>query len=325
MNEVGSEGDGMVADHAEIQQDGAEANEKLNSSGNGAGVDNDAIDKSPSTPETFSSNELVSAFRAFIKELSGQGARLTAAESRFIQTLDFHIISEEVFIEGSSYIVRRVHILGNQYNVGWVVESDLNFCMLCHRRFGWLLARPKHHCHACGSLVCHECSPYTAKLPFINGDKQSRVCKGCIAVKLSCASPSASRNKDKSSLGDSYTVFSSPDGKTDYTFINETRNINAPIKTPSKSPVQASHAAPAGSTAGVDASYYHSSISASTRKRLNELRQENTDEVLIKKYLEELEKFEKEQAPKYEDCYRYQQSESFRHAPSIYIGVMMHC
>lgn len=56
--------------------------------------------------------------------------------------------------------------------------------MLCFERFGWLSGRPKHHCRACGSLVCHKCSPYATLVHGIKeGKVGSRVCRSCFGLK----------------------------------------------------------------------------------------------------------------------------------------------
>lgn len=39
--------------------------------------------------------------------------------------------------------------------LGWVLSSVITSCMSCSQPFGW--SRWKHHCRACGFVVCSEC------------------------------------------------------------------------------------------------------------------------------------------------------------------------
>ena len=77
--------------------------------------------------------------------------------------------------------VRRVYVLNSSYKVGWVVDRDMERCMICLDRFNWL--KFKHHCRACGSLVCSSCSPFTAYLPNFEEEDGSRVCRNCFGLK----------------------------------------------------------------------------------------------------------------------------------------------
>ncbi|KAJ1430950.1 hypothetical protein B484DRAFT_305487, partial [Ochromonadaceae sp. CCMP2298] len=52
-------------------------------------------------------------------------------------------------------------------------------CMVCAAKFGWYVGRPKHHCRACGLLVCHACSPYNTAVPGLAEFQGSRVCRNC--------------------------------------------------------------------------------------------------------------------------------------------------
>ena len=71
----------------------------------------------------------------------------------------------------------------SRYRVGWVVDWDMPACMICLEKFGWFNGRFAHHCRACGSVVCHGCSPYLADLPGLEESRGSRVCRNCFGLK----------------------------------------------------------------------------------------------------------------------------------------------
>jgi WD40 repeat protein len=60
----------------------------------------------------------------------------------------------------------------------WVSDKERSDCMLCQRRFTKLTTR-RHHCRACGKLVCHRCSDH--RVPLNNIGKSCRVCDKCFA------------------------------------------------------------------------------------------------------------------------------------------------
>ena len=71
----------------------------------------------------------------------------------------------------------------NKYNVQWDSESKARNCGVCGIVFKSVSLRKtfqKHHCRACGRVICHYCG---AKELFLEvSQKYERVCKSCIAV-----------------------------------------------------------------------------------------------------------------------------------------------
>ena len=58
----------------------------------------------------------------------------------------------------------------------WVRDEAVSMCMLCDVMFTRF--RRRHHCRACGRVVCGNCSGYKAALEFKNG-KLEKVCEVC--------------------------------------------------------------------------------------------------------------------------------------------------
>jgi hypothetical protein len=60
----------------------------------------------------------------------------------------------------------------------WIPDSGVSMCQLCTDNFTF--TKRRHHCRACGKVVCSDCSPY--KLPIAyDDDKEGRVCTSCYA------------------------------------------------------------------------------------------------------------------------------------------------
>ncbi|PAA46080.1 hypothetical protein BOX15_Mlig008715g3 [Macrostomum lignano] len=58
----------------------------------------------------------------------------------------------------------------------WVPDRDAPLCMRCGAKFTVL--RRRHHCRACGRVLCSACACHTARLAFLGGAK-ARVCAAC--------------------------------------------------------------------------------------------------------------------------------------------------
>jgi hypothetical protein len=60
----------------------------------------------------------------------------------------------------------------------WRPDESSDSCNGCGKDFS-LLIRRRHHCRACGELVCAECSPHLDRLPDLGYDCPVRVCSDC--------------------------------------------------------------------------------------------------------------------------------------------------
>ncbi|NXX42104.1 FGD2 protein, partial [Tricholaema leucomelas] len=59
----------------------------------------------------------------------------------------------------------------------WVRDRLVTMCMRCREPFSAIVRR-RHHCRACGYVVCARCSGYKAELQY-DGNRLGRVCQQC--------------------------------------------------------------------------------------------------------------------------------------------------
>lgn len=69
-------------------------------------------------------------------------------------------------------------------DVGWVInDSDIRICLICQVTFGML--HWKHHCRACGNLICQNCSKYTSYIKTVEPLGAVKVCSECFKPDVS--------------------------------------------------------------------------------------------------------------------------------------------
>lgn len=61
----------------------------------------------------------------------------------------------------------------------WVPDEDAPGCQECQQKFTVL--RRRHHCRACGRVLCAACCHDRAPLPYMD-NKEARVCASCLAL-----------------------------------------------------------------------------------------------------------------------------------------------
>jgi hypothetical protein len=99
------------------------------------------------------------------------------AESHGITTRD-----DMITVGGNMKRVSRVFVDINVRppltSVGWVLDDNSTFCLECMRDFTFFFRR--HHCRACGLLVCSACSLSAVYIDdYDNELGKQRVCKQC--------------------------------------------------------------------------------------------------------------------------------------------------
>ncbi|XP_052387314.1 FYVE, RhoGEF and PH domain-containing protein 4 isoform X1 [Carassius gibelio] len=62
----------------------------------------------------------------------------------------------------------------------WIRDNEVTMCMKCKEAFN-AITRRRHHCRACGYVVCWKCSDYKATLEY-DANKMSKVCKDCFCI-----------------------------------------------------------------------------------------------------------------------------------------------
>ncbi|XP_074554209.1 FYVE, RhoGEF and PH domain-containing protein 4-like [Halichoeres trimaculatus] len=65
----------------------------------------------------------------------------------------------------------------------WIRDNEVTVCMKCQEPFN-ALTRRRHHCRACGCVVCWKCSDNKVALEY-DGNRLNKVCKACYSI-LSC-------------------------------------------------------------------------------------------------------------------------------------------
>ncbi|XP_043964659.1 FYVE, RhoGEF and PH domain-containing protein 4-like isoform X1 [Gambusia affinis] len=62
----------------------------------------------------------------------------------------------------------------------WIRDNEVAQCMTCQEPFN-ALTRRRHHCRACGHVVCWKCSDNKVALEY-DGNRLNKVCKACYSV-----------------------------------------------------------------------------------------------------------------------------------------------
>ncbi|XP_037552064.1 FYVE, RhoGEF and PH domain-containing protein 4 [Nematolebias whitei] len=62
----------------------------------------------------------------------------------------------------------------------WIRDNEVTLCMTCREPFN-SLTRRRHHCRACGYVVCWKCSDNKVALEY-DGNKLNKVCKSCYFI-----------------------------------------------------------------------------------------------------------------------------------------------
>uniref|UniRef100_A0A665TDD4 FYVE, RhoGEF and PH domain containing 4b n=1 Tax=Echeneis naucrates TaxID=173247 RepID=A0A665TDD4_ECHNA len=62
----------------------------------------------------------------------------------------------------------------------WIRDNEVTVCMKCQDPFN-ALTRRRHHCRACGCVVCWKCSDHKVALEY-DSNKLNKVCKTCYSI-----------------------------------------------------------------------------------------------------------------------------------------------
>ncbi|XP_016381152.1 FYVE, RhoGEF and PH domain-containing protein 4-like [Sinocyclocheilus rhinocerous] len=99
----------------------------------------------------------------------------------FRKTIEIFQQKNESFKSASKEVVDEVskEELGKRAP-RWIRDNEVTMCMKCKEPFN-PLTRRRHHCRACGYVVCYKCSDYKASLRY-DGNKLNKVCKDCYFI-----------------------------------------------------------------------------------------------------------------------------------------------
>lgn len=61
----------------------------------------------------------------------------------------------------------------------WIPDEDAPNCQECGQKF--TVIRRRHHCRACGRVLCAPCCHHRAALPYMD-HKEARVCTSCLQI-----------------------------------------------------------------------------------------------------------------------------------------------
>ncbi|XP_032844844.1 FYVE, RhoGEF and PH domain-containing protein 2 isoform X2 [Tyto alba] len=80
----------------------------------------------------------------------------------------------------------------------WVRDNLVTMCMRCREPFNAIVRR-RHHCRACGYVVCARCSDYKAEIQY-DGNRLNRVCQECYVFLTGHVVPEDREGKHKGIL-----------------------------------------------------------------------------------------------------------------------------
>jgi hypothetical protein len=89
------------------------------------------------------------------------------------------MVQEQITLRGINRTVNRYYVTySNGFRgVGWIIDEDINECIICNNEFGLFLR--KHHCRSCGNIICHCCSDNFVIIEEMKEIGEQRVCNMC--------------------------------------------------------------------------------------------------------------------------------------------------
>lgn len=156
-----------------------------------------------------------------LKEESKKSVTILSTDGYF----QYSIQCLEIF--NKTTLIKRITCKNSIYLVGWVFDNQVDNCMKCDEQFHIL--KWKHHCRACGFIVCEDCSKSRFFLPEIEDSETcSRVCDDC--NDLLCSQ----LNNDQIDRVDEINQINArfDDSSIDSVVDQEQNDIHTPIKEP---------------------------------------------------------------------------------------------
>lgn len=111
-------------------------------------------------------------------ELQNKEVMLAAKASDTSEVVRSFIECETVRIGGLSKSIWKLYVPDLVADgVGWILDNCVDQCMVCNANFNILCRR--HHCRACGNVVCSSCSPIVVEIVELKEWGPQRTCKLC--------------------------------------------------------------------------------------------------------------------------------------------------
>ncbi|XP_020651004.3 FYVE, RhoGEF and PH domain-containing protein 2 isoform X2 [Pogona vitticeps] len=104
-------------------------------------------------------------------------------------------------IQGSEVVIQNSNCQSEELGrraPQWVRDKLVTMCMRCKEPFN-AITRRRHHCRACGYVVCGRCSEYKAELQY-DKNRPNRVCVECFTFLTGHLLPDDQHGKNKSIL-----------------------------------------------------------------------------------------------------------------------------
>lgn len=108
------------------------------------------------------------------------------------QPLIYNITAENFKLINQTNSYKKIHRIyvytkkfnNDYYKLGWVLDDDINQCMSCYDSFiGYVYNYSKHHCRACGNIICNKCCISVRDIVNLNKIKfqqnQLKICCNC--------------------------------------------------------------------------------------------------------------------------------------------------
>lgn len=245
---------------------------------------------------TPSGMPIINALRSAIRQVESDRDKL-GYDVEALLALSVECNIEQILVGRKVKTVRKVYMCGSSkaYKVGWILDGDTNCCLICLQNFSWV--RLKHHCRACGMVVCHKCSKYKTNIQVLQEEGGSRVCTNCFGLKVEVDPYFFPKSPILSPDGLSPTSSGKYSAIQQRKFVVKRRNTNKASPMPSDS-TSSGQTSTAGSTTAsdVDSNSYSSLTASDTNSDLP------TDETSV--MFKKLQEFEQQQLPKYKEAYR---------------------
>lgn len=98
----------------------------------------------------------------------------------FQETIEIFLQKNETFKMGAKEVEEVLITDLGKRAPRWIRDNEVTMCMKCREPFN-ALTRRRHHCRACGYVVCWKCSDNKAPLEY-DSNKMNKVCRDCYSI-----------------------------------------------------------------------------------------------------------------------------------------------